>query len=59
MTTENAEARIDYRKVAPQAIQALWTVERYPRLQARAAVAGVGEASRLDDQRLRVLRGHA
>jgi alkylhydroperoxidase family enzyme len=31
MTTDNAEPRIDYRKVAPQAIQALWAVERYAR----------------------------
>jgi len=31
MTTESAEPRIDYRKVAPQAVQALWTVERYAR----------------------------
>ena len=31
MTTEGAEPRIDYRKVAPQAVQALWTVERYAR----------------------------
>ena len=31
MTTENAEPRIDYRKIAPQAIQALSAVERYAR----------------------------
>lgn len=31
MTTESAEPRIDYRKVAPQAVQALWTLERYAR----------------------------
>jgi AhpD family alkylhydroperoxidase len=31
MTTESGEPRIDYRKVAPQAVQALWTVERYAR----------------------------
>jgi AhpD family alkylhydroperoxidase len=31
MTTDHAEPRIDYKKVAPQAIQALWTVERYAR----------------------------
>jgi AhpD family alkylhydroperoxidase len=31
MTTESAEPRIEYRKVAPQAVQALWTVERYAR----------------------------
>ena len=31
MTTESAEPRIDYRKVAPQAVQALWTVDRYAR----------------------------
>ena len=29
MKTENAEPRIDYRKVAPEAVPALWTVERY------------------------------
>jgi AhpD family alkylhydroperoxidase len=31
MTIDNAEPRIDYRKEAPLAIQALWTVERYTR----------------------------
>ncbi len=31
MTTESAEPRIDYKKVALQAVQALWTVERYAR----------------------------
>lgn len=31
MMTESAELRIDYRKIAPQAVQALWTVERYTR----------------------------
>ena len=31
MTTESAEPRIDYRKVAPQAVQARWTVDRYAR----------------------------
>ena len=31
MRTESVEPRIDYRKIAPEAVQALWTVERYPR----------------------------
>jgi len=31
MTAESAEPRIDYKKVAPQAVQALWAVERYGR----------------------------
>lgn len=31
MKTETSEPRIDYRKVAPEAVQALWTVERYAR----------------------------
>jgi AhpD family alkylhydroperoxidase len=31
MTTDNTGPRIDYRKVAPKAIEALWTVERYAR----------------------------
>jgi AhpD family alkylhydroperoxidase len=31
MKTEAFEPRIDYRKVAPQAVQALWAVERYAR----------------------------
>jgi AhpD family alkylhydroperoxidase len=31
MRTEAFEPRIDYRKVAPEAVQALWTVERYAR----------------------------
>ena len=31
MKTESAEPRIDYRKIAPEAIQALWGVERYTR----------------------------
>lgn len=29
MTTEVGEPRIDYRKIAPEALQALWGVERY------------------------------
>ena len=29
--TESAEPRIDYRKVAPQAVETLWAVERYAR----------------------------
>lgn len=29
MKSENTEPRIDYKGVAPEAIQALWTVERY------------------------------
>lgn len=29
MTSDNAGPRIDYKKIAPQAIQALWGVERY------------------------------
>jgi hypothetical protein len=33
MTIDNAEPRIDYRKVAPLAIQALWTVERTANLR--------------------------
>ena len=31
MTTVSAESRIDYKTVAPQAIQALWAVEQYAR----------------------------
>lgn len=31
MKSEVPEPRIDYRKVAPEAIQALWTVEQYAR----------------------------
>ena len=31
MRTESVEPRIDYRKIAPEAVQALWTVERYAR----------------------------
>src|SRR5579862_5872150 len=31
MTAESAEPRIGYKKVAPQAVQALWAVERYGR----------------------------
>src|SRR5207237_8881638 len=31
MKSEASEPRIDYRKVAPEAVQALWTVERYAR----------------------------
>lgn len=31
MKSEASEPRIDYRKVAPEAIQALWAVERYAR----------------------------
>jgi AhpD family alkylhydroperoxidase len=31
MKTEAFEPRIDYRKVAPEAVQALWRVERYAR----------------------------
>ncbi len=31
MTTVSVESRIDYKTVAPQAIQALWTVEQYAR----------------------------
>jgi AhpD family alkylhydroperoxidase len=31
MTTKSVEPRIDYRTIAPEALQALWTVERYVR----------------------------
>jgi len=31
MRTEGVEPRIDYRKIAAEAVQALWTVERYAR----------------------------
>jgi AhpD family alkylhydroperoxidase len=31
MRTESVEPRIDYRKIAPEAVQALWALERYAR----------------------------
>jgi AhpD family alkylhydroperoxidase len=31
MTTKSVEPRIDYRTIAPEALQALWAVERYVR----------------------------